>query len=75
MRAVYAGSFDPITLGHVSVIERAFQLFSEVHIIVANNRSKNIILRLSSVRSLSLYLCQRMIKSILFLMKALWLTI
>ncbi|MGM0880553.1 MAG: pantetheine-phosphate adenylyltransferase [Bacillota bacterium] len=40
MRAVYAGSFDPITLGHVSVIERAFQLFSEVHIIVANNRSK-----------------------------------
>lgn len=40
MRAVYAGSFDPITLGHVSVIERAFLLFSEVHIIVANNRSK-----------------------------------
>jgi pantetheine-phosphate adenylyltransferase len=41
MKAVYAGSFDPITLGHVSVIERAFHLFSEVHIIVANNRSKN----------------------------------
>ncbi|NIK77505.1 pantetheine-phosphate adenylyltransferase [Paenibacillus castaneae] len=40
MRAVYAGSFDPITLGHVSVIERAFHLFSEVHIIVANNRAK-----------------------------------
>ncbi|WP_424766149.1 pantetheine-phosphate adenylyltransferase [Paenibacillus sp. sgz302251] len=41
MRAVYAGSFDPITLGHVSVIERAFHLFNEVHILVANNRSKN----------------------------------
>ncbi|WP_028610456.1 pantetheine-phosphate adenylyltransferase [Paenibacillus harenae] len=40
MRAVYAGSFDPITLGHVSVIERAFRLFREVHILVANNRSK-----------------------------------
>ncbi|MCA0754499.1 pantetheine-phosphate adenylyltransferase [Paenibacillus sp. N4] len=40
MKAVYAGSFDPITLGHVSVIERAHHLFSEVHILVANNRSK-----------------------------------
>lgn len=41
MKAVYAGSFDPITLGHVSVIERAFKLFQQVHIVVANNRSKN----------------------------------
>ncbi|MBP1989962.1 pantetheine-phosphate adenylyltransferase [Paenibacillus eucommiae] len=40
MKALYAGSFDPITLGHVSVIERAFHLFEEVHIIVANNRTK-----------------------------------
>ncbi|MBD2869573.1 pantetheine-phosphate adenylyltransferase [Paenibacillus arenilitoris] len=40
MKAVYAGSFDPITLGHVSVIERAIRLFSELHILVANNRSK-----------------------------------
>ncbi|CAH1210701.1 Phosphopantetheine adenylyltransferase [Paenibacillus plantiphilus] len=41
MKAIYAGSFDPITLGHVSVIERAFKLFQQVHIVVANNRSKN----------------------------------
>ncbi|MEK3723503.1 MULTISPECIES: pantetheine-phosphate adenylyltransferase [unclassified Paenibacillus] len=41
MKAVYAGSFDPITLGHVSVIERAFNLFDEVHIIIANNRAKS----------------------------------
>lgn len=40
MKAVYAGSFDPITLGHVSVIERAINLFDEVHILVANNRNK-----------------------------------
>ncbi|MBW7476799.1 pantetheine-phosphate adenylyltransferase [Paenibacillus oenotherae] len=41
MKAIYAGSFDPITLGHVSVIERAFKLFDQVHIVVANNRSKS----------------------------------
>lgn len=40
MKAVYAGSFDPITLGHLSVIERAFKLFEDVHIIIANNRAK-----------------------------------
>ncbi|TDF99585.1 pantetheine-phosphate adenylyltransferase [Paenibacillus piri] len=40
MKAVYAGSFDPITLGHLSVIERAFKLFENVHIVIANNRSK-----------------------------------
>ncbi|MCR8631869.1 MULTISPECIES: pantetheine-phosphate adenylyltransferase [Paenibacillus] len=40
MKAVYAGSFDPITLGHLSVIERALKLFENVHIIIANNRSK-----------------------------------
>ncbi|MFC4812458.1 pantetheine-phosphate adenylyltransferase [Paenibacillus sp. GCM10023250] len=40
MRVVYAGSFDPITLGHISVIERAGTLFDEVHVLIANNRSK-----------------------------------
>ncbi|NBD27851.1 pantetheine-phosphate adenylyltransferase [Paenibacillus glycinis] len=40
MRVVYAGSFDPITLGHISVIERAGSLFDEVHVIIANNRGK-----------------------------------
>jgi len=40
MRVVYAGSFDPITLGHISVIERAAHLFAEVHVLIANNRSK-----------------------------------
>ena len=40
MQAVYAGSFDPITLGHISVVERAFKLFETIHIVVANNRAK-----------------------------------
>ena len=28
--AVYAGSFDPITLGHVDLVQRASALFSDV---------------------------------------------
>jgi pantetheine-phosphate adenylyltransferase len=39
-RALYAGSFDPITLGHVSVIERGAQLFDELVVVVAVNPAK-----------------------------------
>lgn len=34
------GSFDPVTLGHVDVIERAAGLFDEVHVVVVHNPSK-----------------------------------
>lgn len=35
MKVVFPGSFDPITLGHLSIIERAHALFDEVHIAVS----------------------------------------
>jgi pantetheine-phosphate adenylyltransferase len=38
--AVYAGTFDPITLGHFSVIERAARLFDRLWILVAVNPAK-----------------------------------
>lgn len=38
--AVYAGTFDPITAGHVSVIARARTLFDEVIVVVAINPDK-----------------------------------
>jgi pantetheine-phosphate adenylyltransferase len=38
--AVYPGSFDPITYGHIDVIERAIELFDRVIITVAINSSK-----------------------------------
>ena len=38
--AVYAGTFDPITLGHVSVIRQAVRLFAHVRIVVARNPDK-----------------------------------
>jgi pantetheine-phosphate adenylyltransferase len=39
-RAVYPGSFDPITNGHLDVIERARKLFDEVTVAVAYNDEK-----------------------------------
>ncbi|NJD91632.1 MAG: pantetheine-phosphate adenylyltransferase [Geobacter sp.] len=39
--AVYPGSFDPITYGHLDVIDRALQIFDNVIVAVACNSSKN----------------------------------
>jgi pantetheine-phosphate adenylyltransferase len=39
-KAIYAGSFDPITLGHVDIIRRALVLFDEVHIAILHNPLK-----------------------------------
>jgi pantetheine-phosphate adenylyltransferase len=38
--AVYPGSFDPITLGHVDIIERAALLFDELEVLVVHNPDK-----------------------------------
>ncbi len=39
-RAIYPGSFDPVTLGHVDVIERALRLFDEVIVAAAPSEGK-----------------------------------
>lgn len=39
-RAIYPGSFDPLTNGHLDIIERASYLFDEVYIGVLNNPEK-----------------------------------
>ncbi|MCL2516466.1 MAG: pantetheine-phosphate adenylyltransferase [Microbacteriaceae bacterium] len=38
--AVVPGSFDPVTLGHLDVIERAARLFDEVRVVVVHNPDK-----------------------------------
>ena len=40
MRALYPGSFDPLTNGHLDLIERASALFGEVIVAVLSNPSK-----------------------------------
>lgn len=39
-RAIYPGSFDPVTNGHLDVIGRAGKLFDEIIVAVANNDEK-----------------------------------
>ena len=39
-RAIYPGSFDPVTNGHLDVIERARKLFDDVVVAVAHNDEK-----------------------------------
>ncbi len=38
--AVYPGSFDPITIGHIDIINRATKIFDKVIVLVAKNPSK-----------------------------------
>ncbi|ANJ26714.1 pantetheine-phosphate adenylyltransferase [Agromyces aureus] len=42
--AVVPGSFDPVTRGHLDVIERAAGIFDELHVVVVHNPDKNALL-------------------------------
>ena len=39
-KAVYPGSFDPMTLGHLDIIKRAAPMFDELTVAVLNNTQK-----------------------------------
>jgi pantetheine-phosphate adenylyltransferase len=39
--AVYPGSFDPITLGHVDIIDRCSKIVDELHVLVVHNPEKS----------------------------------
>lgn len=41
-KAVFAGTFDPFTLGHYDIARRASNLFDKVYIAVADTQSKNV---------------------------------
>lgn len=50
--AVVPGSFDPVTLGHLDVIERAAGLFDELHVLVVHNPAKTALLPIAQRVSL-----------------------
>ncbi|MDX1760872.1 MAG: pantetheine-phosphate adenylyltransferase [Christiangramia sp.] len=39
-KAVFPGSFDPLTMGHTDIIDRALQLFDEIILAIGTNSSK-----------------------------------
>lgn len=40
MKAIYPGSFDPITYGHIDILKRASKIFDEVTVLVMRNINK-----------------------------------
>ena len=38
--AVYPGTFDPVTYGHIDIIERALKIFDKLYVVVADNPQK-----------------------------------
>lgn len=45
--AIYPGSFDPVTNGHLDVIQRAGRIFNHVTVAVANNTAKKALFTIS----------------------------
>ena len=58
-KAVFPGSFDPPTLGHLNIIERASVVFDELFVIVAENRQKKTLFSVDE----RLEMIQEMVKS------------
>ena len=56
MIALFPGSFDPYTIGHYSIVERALPLFDKIVIAVGVNRNKQSLMseekRVEAIRSL-----------------------
>ena len=50
--ALYAGSFDPVTNGHLDVIRRAAALYDELHVLVVHNPGKEAMLPIAQRLSL-----------------------
>jgi pantetheine-phosphate adenylyltransferase len=52
-RALYPGSFDPITYGHIDIIKRANKLFDELIVAVMRNQSKPMLFSLEERKQLA----------------------
>ncbi len=51
-KTAYPGTFDPITYGHLDILQRALELFDEVLVLVANNPDKRTFLNFNERFSL-----------------------
>jgi pantetheine-phosphate adenylyltransferase len=50
--AVFPGSFDPITFGHVDIIRRAEAIFDKIYVAIGNNTSKKYLLSFESRKAI-----------------------
>jgi len=52
LKAVYPGSFDPPTNGHINIIERASRIFDQVDVVIAINETKKYLFSAEERRSM-----------------------
>jgi pantetheine-phosphate adenylyltransferase len=52
MKAIYPGTFDPITFGHLNILEKASRMFDEVILAVADYTAKQNYFSLKNVPTL-----------------------
>ena len=52
-RAVFPGSFDPLTLGHCDIIDRSINLFDEIIVAIGINSSKKCMFSLNQRKKLT----------------------
>ena len=50
--AVYPGSFDPVTLGHMDIIERSAQLFDHLVVLIVENTQKQVVFTIDERKEL-----------------------
>lgn len=57
-KAIYPGTFDPFTNGHLDVLERALTIFEEVTVLIAENSNKNTLFtveeRMDAIREITI---------------------
>lgn len=62
IRALYPGSFDPVTNGHIDIMERACQLFDEVLVAVTHNPAKHCVFSIDERLEMIRRSCQHLPK-------------
>ena len=53
--AIYPGTFDPITLGHIDVIKKSLKIFDKVVVATTDNISKDYFFSLNELRSFAFF--------------------
>jgi pantetheine-phosphate adenylyltransferase len=63
-KALYPGSFDPVTFGHLDVIERASKIADEIEVVIMHNPNKNAAFFTLEERIKMLEVCTKKFKNV-----------